>query len=132
MTLDEIYAAINAIPAMLAAKGKVRPDVTFMARANAGLVLYMSWKKPYAKNDWETDSESFLGDTFEVAHSKAVAFIDSLPSAEDAKLHHFMGTLGRLIDSAKDDGIALDYVNPLVETMKRLSENVITHQPATA
>jgi hypothetical protein len=40
-----------------------------------------------------------------------------------------MGKLGTLIDFARDDGIKVDYLNPLVETMKRLSENVITHQP---
>lgn len=131
-TIDEIYAAINPLPAMLTEKGKARPDVTFMINANAGITLYMNWRRPYSNSDWEADSECFTGETFEEAHRKAVEFIKNLPSAEDAKLHHFMGKLGKLIDAASDDGIALDYVNPLVETMKRLSERVITHQRAPA
>jgi hypothetical protein len=129
MTIDEIYAAINPLPAMLSAKGKARPEVIVMMYANARLSLYMNWKKPYSRNDWETDSEVCSGETFEEAYAKAIAFINKLPSAEDAKLHHFMGKLGNLIDCGKDEGIDLDYLNPLLDTMKRLSENVITYKP---
>lgn len=132
MTIEEIYAAINPLPAMLSAKGKARPEVVVMMYANASLSIYMNWKKPYSRNDWETDSEVFSGETFEIARAKAMDFISGLPSAEDAKLHHFMGKLGNLIDAGKDEGIDLDYLNPLLETMKRLSENVITYQPEPA
>jgi hypothetical protein len=129
-TIDDMYTAINPLPAGLSEKGKARPEVIVMIYANAGLSIYMNWRKPYSRNDWETDSEMFSGDTFETAHAKAVAFINDLPSAKDAKLHHFMGKLGNLIDNGKDEGIDLDYLNSLVETMKRLSENVITYKPA--
>lgn len=40
-----------------------------------------------------------------------------------------MGQLGKLIDAGKTDGIAVDFMNPLLDTMKRLSENVITYRP---
>ena len=131
-TIDDIYAAINPLPAMLADKGKALPEVIVMVNANAHLSIYMNWRKPYSGNDWETEGEAFVGDTFKDAHAKAVAFINNLPSADDAKLHHFMGQLGKLIDSGKDEGIAVDYLNPLLDTMKRLSENVITYQPAAS
>jgi len=130
-TIDDIYAAINPLPAKLSEKGKARPETTVMIYANAALSIYMSWKKPYSRNDWETEGEVFTGDTFAAAHAKAVVFINGLPSAEDAKLHHFMGNLSKLIDDGKDEGIDLDYLNPLLDTMKRLSENVITYKPAS-
>ena len=128
-TIDDIYAAINPLPAMLSAKGKVNPDTTFMVSANANITIHMSWKRPFASNDWETDCKSFSGETFEGSLEKAMAFINKLPSAEQAKLHHFMGKLGKLIDIGKDEGINVDYLNPLLDTMKRLSENVITYKP---
>lgn len=128
-TIDDIYAAINPLPAMLSEKGKVRPEVIVMIYANDKLCIYMNWKKPYAANDWEMESEVLNGDTFEDAEAKAIAFINDLPSAKDAKLHHFMGKLGHLIDAGKDEGIDLDYLNPLLDTMKKLSENVITYKP---
>jgi hypothetical protein len=89
----------------------------------------MNWRKPYAMNDWEHDYEWFLGSDFSTALDKAITFINALPSAEQAKLHHFMGKLGKLIDGAKSDGINVDYLNPLLDTMKRLSENIITYKP---
>jgi hypothetical protein len=128
-TLDEIYAAINPLPAMLAEKGKVNPRVDFTIEANAGLHITIRYRKAYSNNEWDYDYKVFAGDTFDEALRKALAFIDDLPSAEQAKLHHFMGKLGSIIDAARDDGIEVAYLNPLVETMKRLSENVITHQP---
>jgi hypothetical protein len=128
-TLDEIYAAINPLPAMLAEKGKASPSAEFRVDANAGISVMLRYHKAYAVNDWENEYQFFAGDDFAKALAKALAFIDGLPSAEQAKLHNFMGKLGSIIDAARDDGIEVAYLNPLVETMKRLSENVITHQP---
>lgn len=45
-------------------------------------------------------------------------------------LRAFMEKLGDVIDLGKSEGIEVSFVNPLVETMKRLSENIITHQAA--
>ncbi|MCK1275892.1 hypothetical protein IVB46_11690 [Bradyrhizobium sp. 61] len=130
-TIDEIYAAINPLPAMLTAKGKVKPEVSFGVDANAGLAITMNWVKPYSPNEWDREYKHFSGKDFAEALGAATAFIKGLPSAEQAKLHNFMGKLGKLIDAGKSDGIEVDYLNPLLDTMKRLSENVITYQPAS-
>jgi hypothetical protein len=90
----------------------------------------LSWKKPFSQNSWDTESEYFNGETADDVIQKASGFIAGLPSAEQAKLHQFMGELGRVIDGGRDAGIAVDFMNPLLDTMKRISENVITHQPA--
>lgn len=131
-TIDEIYAAINPLPAMLTEKGKVSPTIDVRIKANAGLEICMSWRKRYADNEWDRDYQVFLGETFDHALSKAVTFVKALPSAEQDKLHHFMGKLGKLIDDGKSDGIAVDFLNPLLDTMKRLSENVVTYMPKPA
>ena len=130
ITIDDIYAAINPLPAMLAEKGKVSPEVDARIEANAGISISMNWRKPHTNNDWEKNYECFLGDDFAKALRKATSFIKALPTAEQAKLHHFMNKLGKLIDAGKADGIDVDYLNPLLDSMKRLSENVITHQPS--
>lgn len=130
ITIEEIYAAINPLPAMLAEKGKVSPEVDFRIEANAGICISMNWRKPHTANDWDKNYQCFLADDFSQALGKAIAFIKELPTAEQAKLHHFMGQLGKLIDAGKSDGIAVDFLNPLLDSMKRLSENVITYKPA--
>ncbi len=128
MTIDEIYAAINPLPDKLSQKGKVRPSVDFRIEANAGFSITMKWAKPHVRNDWEHEYQCFLGDDFVTLVGQAEAFINDLPSAEQARLHHFMDKLGKLIDAGKDDGIEISYLNPLVESMKRLSKNIITHK----
>lgn len=131
-TIEEIYAAINPMPAMLSAKGKVRPAVTLLLEANTRICLLMAWHRDGSKNDWETESKGFLGDDFDEALAKATAFINALPDAETANLHRFMDKLGKLIDAGRESGIELDYLNPLTDTMKRLSENIITYKPEAA
>jgi hypothetical protein len=128
-TINDIYAAINPLPATLSAKGKIKPEVSLVMEANAGIAINMSWDKRHATYAYERDYKTCLGDSFQQALDKAVEFIKELPSAEQAKLHEFMGKLGKLIDAGKSDGIDIDYLNPLLDSMKRLSENVITHQP---
>jgi hypothetical protein len=127
-TVNNIHAAINPMPAMLARKGKVKPEVEFKIEANAGFSIIMGWKKPYTNNEWEKEYQCFLGDDVATAVGKAMSFIEELPTAEQAKLHHFMGKLGKLIDAGKSGGIDVDYLNPLIDSMKRLSENVLTYQ----
>jgi hypothetical protein len=129
ITIADIYAAINPLPAMLSEKGKAIPEVEFRIEANAGVIISMTWRKRHARDDWDKEYHSFLGNSFEESFQKAIAFIKKLPSAEQDKLHHFMGALGKLIDAGKSDGIAVDYLNPLLDSMKRLSENVITYKP---
>src|ERR1700676_1914594 len=121
-TIEEIYAAINPLPAMLTEKGKVSPEVEFRIEANAGVSISMNWRKPHSSNEWDKNYQSFLADDFSQALSKAVSFIRELPTAEQAKLHHFMGQLGKLIDAGKTDGIAVDFLNPLLDSMKRVEE----------
>lgn len=129
-SINDIYTAINPLPAMLSAKGKIKPEVTLHIEANASLTIFMSWDKRHASYSYEREYKSHLGETFQQALDKAIEFIKKLPSAEQAKLHEFMGKLGKLIDAGKEDGIQVEYMNPLIDSMKRLSENVITHQPA--
>lgn len=129
MTIDEIYAAINPMPAMLSAKGKIKPEVDVNVAANAGISIIIRWKKYGAVSEWERDCQVFIGKDFAECLRKAQACIAALPSAEQARLQQFMNKLGNLIDIGKDEGIAVDFLNPLLETMKRLSENVITYKP---
>lgn len=131
-TIDEIYAAINPMPAMLSAKGKVKPGASLSIEANARVVLHLRWAKSSARNDWDCEYQAFVAETVDKAIEKAAAFITALPDAKTARLHDFMGQLGKVIDAGRDLGIDVGYLNPLTDTMKRLSENIITHQPAEA
>lgn len=128
-TTSDIYAAINPLPARLSAKGKVNPSVEFQIEANARMRIIIRWKKYGAVSDWESDYNVLSGESFDECMQKADELINALPSAEQARLEQFMNKLGKLIDIGKDEGISVDFLNPLLDTMKRLSENVITYKP---
>lgn len=128
-TIDDIYAAINPIPAQLSAKGKVKPSVEFRIEANAALSFMLSWRKFGSDRDWEREYEYFTGANFNEALVKVTEFVNDLPSAERSRLNHFMAQLGDLIDAGKSEGIDVDFLNPLIDTMKRLSKNVLTFKP---
>jgi hypothetical protein len=129
-TIKDIYDAINPLPALLSAKGKIKPCVSLVLEANAHIAISMNWERRHATYSYEHDYKTLIGGTFQEALDKTLEFIRALPSAEQSILHEFMGKLGKLIDAGKEDGIEVDYLNPLIDSMKRLSENVITHQPA--
>lgn len=131
-TISDIYAAINPLPAMLSGKGKVKPEASLSIEANAQMRVSLNWVKATARNNWDRDYKSFSGDTADKVVTSALEFINAMPDAKTARLHDFMMQLGKVIDSGRDLGIEVDYLNPLTETMKRLSENVITHQQAEA
>ena len=125
-TIDEIHSAIDPMPAELNAKGKVKPEVSLDIRANAGVGISMNWEKFGAYN---REYEFFSGNDFEQALAKATDFIKSLPSAQQANLHDFMRQLGHLIDAGQSAGIEIEHLNPLIASMKSLSENVLTYRP---
>jgi hypothetical protein len=129
-TIKDIQGAIDPMPAMLSVKGKSRPEARFEIRANEGSHLTLSWVKSTAGNDWDRAYKVFMEGSVDTMAKDAVEFINSLPDAATTRLHDFMSQLGKVIDSGRDIGIEVDYLNPLTETMKRLSENILTHKPS--
>jgi len=133
----EIPARINALSDAMLAKGLVRPDAAIVLIANSSTwTVNVSWAKAaftekdrhYSHNDQEHfhASHEDLGKALDAVD----AHIAALPSREEAKLKHFMSALGDIIDMGRANNIEVDFVNPLVETMKRLSENALTFQAA--
>jgi hypothetical protein len=129
-TIEDIYAGINPLPAMLTAKGKVKPEAVVMINANARLSIMLKWKKALLPQRMGAGIRALRRRQFRGGASEGRGVHPGAAIGRTGKAHHFMGKLGNLIDAGKDEGIEVDYLNPLLDTMKRLSENVITYQPA--
>ena len=130
MKTNDIQMRIDVMPARMTAKGIVKPSVNFRVNANEVLSVDAHWYAGANYRDFK--SEHVKGDTPEEALLAFEAWIDSLPSIEEARRSEFMSALASVIELGKDSGIEVDFVNPLVETMKRLSENAITDQREAA
>lgn len=128
MNVAEIKKRVDAMPARLNAKGLREPVAQFAIEANVPAKGWLSYK----------DKNTAFGSAYEWFREGSAseildamdAWIAALPSAEETKFKEFMSALGGVIDLGKDNGIEVDFLNPLVATMKRLSENAITYQAA--
>lgn len=130
MNVKQIQSRIDLLPARLTAKGIVKPTVEFRIGANEGMSVVTYWYGGAGYADFK--SKHCKGDTPEAALVDAEEWVASLPSIEERRRDDFMAALGKVIDMGRETGIEVDFINPLTETMKRLSENALTYQPQAA
>lgn len=126
MDINTAQKRVNDLSAAMLAKGLVAPKATLMVKAHEELTVYLEWSDK--STAYGTAYDCFRGDTITQAFARAEAFIAARPSAEQARMNEFLGALGKVIDLGNQYGIDADYMNPLVASMKKLSENVITFQ----
>lgn len=122
---------LDDLSAVMTAKGLREPSATLRLCSDEESYVHLRWKTGIDRGGafGNDEYQSFKGDIAE-AFGKASAFIADLPDAQQAKLNDFMAALGSVIDIGNTYGIEADYLNPLVASMKKLSENAITYQKA--
>lgn len=130
MTIEDAQNRVNAMPAAMNAKGLRNPAARFSIVANEELQAYLSWDDK--KTSFGTKYEWVKGKTPADILNKMDAFIAKLPSPEETRMKEFMGALSDVIELGRQNGIEVDFVNPLVDTMRRLSENILTDQREAA
>lgn len=73
---------------------------------------------------WGDDPVNF-GTWLDTAMTEALAWIAQIPSQAEREHNAFIRQVGRLIDSGRDIGIDVAFLNPLTDMMTRLSENIL-------
>lgn len=123
-----IREKMNDLSRAMLGKALRNPTAQVMIEAHVAPLVYMHWDdEAYAYGKTEIIRDPDLNQ----AITDAFAFVANLPTAEEAKRQQFMTSLAKVIDLGRENGIEVDFLNPLAETMKRLSENAITYQPRT-
>jgi hypothetical protein len=131
MDANEIQKRLDPMPAKMSAKGLIQPKADYVIEANSEGRVSIGWYATVAdKNNYRWSSEWFRDGSIAERLDAAEKFIADLPSKEETKFKEFMGALGAVIDLGKANDIEVEFMNPLVATMKKLSENALTHQPA--
>ena len=131
MTAAEIQKAVDKLAKAMTAKGLRAPRAQINFESHKAAELFLVWKDARAETAYSDDKYKFIkGETLAKLISEAEAFIRQLPTAEETRMHEFMGALGKVIDLGRQNGVEADYLNPLVASMKKLSENIITHDRA--
>lgn len=127
-TIAAVQKRINAATPAMSAKGLRKPEASFDIRANVAPRICLAWDDK--KSAYRRKYEWVKGDTATVSLNNMDAFIAGLPSPEETRMQEFMTALSGAIELGRENGIDVDFINPLAETMKRLSENAITYQRA--
>lgn len=126
MTQDEMQAAVDALAVDMAAKGLRMPEVAIKVNSQAAIGLFASWREKSGANYQKY--EFFHAATLPDQIAEARAWVADLPTPEERATREFQAALGKLIDLGQENGIAVDFLNPLTAMAKALAENAITDQ----
>ncbi len=128
MTPSQIYAQCQALEKLITSRGFLRPEVAFFVNFFSGrpfsLKVELRITESYESAltfypDVQTEDE--IPSLFETAR----VWISEQKNPETIRREQFIAALGRVIDQGKAINMPVDFMNPLVESMKRLSENVL-------
>lgn len=123
MTYEEIQKAVNEISKMLTDRGVGHYSCSMNVRADEQpMFIVSSYEKFFDGQDYLISK----GDTPKEIFDAVTKMVRSLPNKEERNKQAFMAELASVIDKGKDLGIDVEFLNPLVEQMRSLSENIIT------
>ena len=130
MDYTVIQEHVDRLSRAMLAKGLKKPSAEFEIRAVTQPRVVLRWT-PYKAQTWHGDHYEFFDEgTIGEMLAAAGAFIEQLPDAKENKFREFMSALGGVIDLGRENDIEVEFLNPLVATMKQLSENALTDQRA--
>lgn len=127
MKTDEIQRRLDVMVSAMVGKGKAMPTVYLSLNGMAEPSLSLGWKKRGARNDYDKDYTGLRGSDIGPLLANAEQVIQDLPALADELLAEFTTQLAATIEMGRGIGINAEFINPLTEAMKRLSENAITY-----
>ena len=126
MNINEVQSALDSISATLAEKVRVR-NVYLTVEAFSSPHLVISYN-PKFSDDWtDVVYQTFHGEV-RTALADAAAWVQAQPTRAEMERNAYLTRLADAVEYGRKIGIDDALVNPLVEAMKRLSENIITKQ----
>lgn len=119
MTIEEIQAELNKMPAALSAAGWVQPEAQLMINANSRMTAHLrSWE--------DTATYHFAkGDTPAECIAKAWAFIRALPDPEQAILTIYSRKLADAIDYGHENNVPAKLVDPVRHAQKAANDALL-------
>ena len=127
MNETEIQAAVNDLAARMIAKGMREPDATLNVKANVEPTVWFTWKHGAKSHNGYSDNKYHIvrGKNFVETIENARTWISAQPDKAETARRDFASAVADAIEVGKARGMEVDFLNPLLDTMKRLSENII-------
>lgn len=134
--LIEINEGLAQVVEAMLEKGFVQPEADLTLRGNADGFVILKWRIVTGKETWDytldthvihlgSDSSHDWGTSYGSWLSASLEWVAIQPSKAERERKEFMESVGAVIESGKRIGIEVEYTNPLVELMKKLSKNAL-------
>jgi len=124
MNAIDILREITRLEKLLSNKGftapKIEISVGFSTRELTSNIAY----KAGGSSEYQFIHVEAL-DGFESLISDTEDYINGLKSVAEIRKDAFVASVGRLIDQGRDIGIEVEFLNPLVDMMGKLSHNIL-------
>lgn len=124
MNASDILREITRLEKLLTNKGftapKIEISVGFSTRELTSNIAY----KAGGSSEYQFIHVEAL-DGFESVIADTEDYINGLKSVAEIQRDAFVASVGRLIDQGRDIGIEVDFLNPLVDMMGKLSHNIL-------
>ena len=130
MDTAHIQTRVDAVNKIASAKGLKDARACFNVEAYKEHTVSVTWWA--GRNGDKFQSWRSKPSDAEKALIQAEAWAEALETLDQRKFTEFMNALGEVIDMGRASNIDVAFVNPLTETMKKLSENALTYQRAAA
>ena len=128
-SLSEMQDRIAALDAALIEKNYSFPECGLTIEGSGPVNI---WIKTGRHGEADRVFDGIEGDDLEGAFESAGRFVDRLEDMADHKKKQAVKQFGRAVDGLRDAGIEAKFVDPLSDTLKAMSENLLTHQPEAA
>lgn len=130
---SEIYTECLAIEQLMTSRGFMRPEVAFFVNFFGG--------KPYSLKVEMRTNESYESaistypdvqseDEIPALFEKARLWVSEQKDPKTLRREQFIASLGRVIDEGNSLGLEVEFMNPLVDSMRKLSENILEYKAA--
>jgi hypothetical protein len=130
MDTADIQPRIDAVNTLITSKGLREAQANFRIEGHKLASAGAHWYAGALGHDFRSYGTG-QGEP-EVVIAQLENWARELPTLDERRKAEFTELLAKTIEIGNEYGIDVEFVNPLTEAMKRLSENALTHQPEQA
>lgn len=126
MTTEQIQAALAELVTAMMGKGVVTPGAQLWIKAHDAMTVHL---KSADKSLCGRDYKFISADTDTEALALARAYIDAMPSPEQAAITRHMGLLAAVVEHGREHNLPDEYVVPAQVALRAMTDNLLTVQP---
>ena len=128
MTTEQIQAALAELVTAMMGKGVVTPSAEYTIKSQSGSYIWL-WSSYDTKAFNGEYMHHIVGETPAELLANARAYIDAMPSPEQAAITRHMGLLAAVVEHGREHSLPDEYVVPAQVALQAMTDNLLTVQP---